>query len=29
MQILPFADYRAVALYGRFERALYDAISEA
>jgi CubicO group peptidase (beta-lactamase class C family) len=24
-QILPFADPRAVALYGRFERAVYDA----
>ncbi|HZT88553.1 MAG TPA: serine hydrolase domain-containing protein [Stellaceae bacterium] len=25
-QILPFADHRAVALYGRFERAVYDSI---
>jgi methyl acetate hydrolase len=26
MQILPFADPRAVALYGRFERAVYNSI---
>jgi CubicO group peptidase (beta-lactamase class C family) len=26
-QILPFADARAVALYGRFERAVYDALA--
>jgi CubicO group peptidase (beta-lactamase class C family) len=25
MQILPFADARAVSVYGRFERAVYDA----
>jgi methyl acetate hydrolase len=25
MQILPFADARALALYGRFERGIYDA----
>lgn len=27
MQILPFADPRAVRLYGRFERAVYDALT--
>jgi CubicO group peptidase (beta-lactamase class C family) len=26
-QILPFADPRAVAVYGRFERAVYDALA--
>jgi CubicO group peptidase (beta-lactamase class C family) len=26
-QILPFADARAVALYGRFERGVYDALA--
>ncbi len=26
-QILPFADHRAVALYGEFERAVYDTMS--
>jgi methyl acetate hydrolase len=25
-QVLPFADHRSVALYGRFERAVYDAL---
>jgi hypothetical protein len=25
-QILPFADRRAVTLYGQFERAVYDAL---
>jgi hypothetical protein len=25
-QILPFADPRAVRLYGQFERAVYDAL---
>jgi len=25
-QILPFADQRAVRLYGEFERAVYDAV---
>ena len=28
-QLLPFADPRAVALYGRFERAVYDALGAA
>ncbi len=28
-QILPFADYPAVALYGRFERAMYTALEAA
>jgi methyl acetate hydrolase len=28
-QILPFADPRVVALYGRFERAIYDALAAA
>lgn len=28
-QILPFADYPAVALYGRFERAVYGALAPA
>jgi CubicO group peptidase (beta-lactamase class C family) len=27
-QILPFADHKAVALYGTFERALYQAYQE-
>ena len=25
-QILPFADHRAVKLYGQFERGVYDAL---
>ena len=25
-QILPFADHRAVKLYGEFERGVYDAL---
>jgi methyl acetate hydrolase len=28
-QILPFADHRAVKLYGQFERAVYDALKAA
>jgi methyl acetate hydrolase len=28
-QILPFADYKAVALYGEFERGVYDALKAA
>jgi hypothetical protein len=28
-QILPFADTRALALYGRFERAVYEAVRAA
>jgi methyl acetate hydrolase len=28
-QILPFADYKAVALYGEFERGVYDALRAA
>jgi CubicO group peptidase (beta-lactamase class C family) len=28
-QILPFADHRAVRLYGEFERAVYDALKAA
>jgi hypothetical protein len=28
-QILPFADHRAVRLYGHFERAVYDALETA
>ena len=28
-QILPFADTRALALYGRFERSVYDALGKA
>jgi hypothetical protein len=26
MQILPFADYRALQLYGQFERSVYDML---
>ena len=26
MQILPFADTRALAVYGQFERAIYQAL---
>jgi methyl acetate hydrolase len=28
-QILPFADHRAVRLYGQFERAVYDGLKAA
>jgi methyl acetate hydrolase len=28
-QILPFADTRALALYGQFERSVYDAFGKA
>jgi hypothetical protein len=28
-QILPFADTKAVALYGEFERGVYDALKSA
>jgi hypothetical protein len=28
-QILPFADTKAVALYGAFERAVYEALDAA
>jgi hypothetical protein len=28
-QILPFADPRVLALYGRFERAIYEALPGA
>jgi hypothetical protein len=28
-QILPFADPRVLALYGRFERAVYEAMKVA
>ncbi len=29
MQVLPFADHKAVALYGQFERGVYDALKAA
>ena len=28
-QVLPFADQRAVKLYGEFERAIYNALGSA
>jgi hypothetical protein len=28
-QILPFADTKAVALYGEFEHGIYDALKSA
>jgi methyl acetate hydrolase len=29
MQILPFADHRALAVYRQFERGIYRAIKQA
>lgn len=28
-QILPFADHRAVKVYGQFERAVYETLKSA